>query len=157
MQERADLLEEVDTRARQLVKELVASHSNKCYTSILSTRYGKVQLYEADPDSELTAYTTEKRSIALCLRRIKGDVTSPLVDSNTLMYVLVHEMAHLGIDHQGHVPEFWDAFKEIARVAVAIGVLQYVDYSKKNEQYCAMPITGNIQDATGNGTSFTIP
>src|SRR5574343_1048951 len=150
LKERAELLEELDSRARKLVAELVVKHSDKCYTSILSTRYGKVQLYEADPESELTAYTTEKRSIALCLRRIKGDITSPLVDVNTLMYVLVHEMAHLGIDHQGHVPEFWDALKEMANVAVSIGVLQYVDYSKKNEKYCAMTITSNIQDSTSN-------
>ena len=151
---RADLLDDMTNRALALISYLKEHQPNKCYTPLLVARFPLAPLTEADPNSELTAYTTNKTSISLCLRKLKGVDTSDLVDNNTLAYVLVHELAHLGINHVGHGTEFWDAFKELAGFARELKLIDYVNYNSNKVKYCTMDITSSIFDTQSNGTSF---
>lgn len=149
--ERCEMLDLVDENAKLLIAELVKNHSNKCYTPILKSRYGKYPLSETEPTSTMVAYTSDKAEIALCMVDI---ATNTLEDKNTLMYVFIHELAHMAINHIGHPPEFWDAFREICKVAVSIGIYRSEDYAEKSTNYCAMKINSNVLNTKATGTDF---
>ena len=75
----------------------------------------------------------------MCLR----DKVPPyrLVDTNTVMFVVLHEMAHLMTTTIGHTPEFWTNFKQILHDAVGAGIYHTENYAKSPVSYCGMEIT----------------
>ena len=69
---------------------------------------------------------------------------SELYDINTMMYVAVHELAHVVSESIGHTVEFKLNFADLLKKAIEIGVYEYVDYSKKPIDYCGIPLSVNI-------------
>ncbi len=59
-----------------------------------------------------------------------------LDDFNTNMFVLIHEIAHLGAIEYDHGPEFLSVFKKLLRASLDIGIWEYTDYGKNPEMYC---------------------
>jgi len=94
------------------------------------------------PTSEYTAYSENKgEKLAFCTTTTKkGD---KLIDPNTLMYVAIHELAHIATKSIGHTQEFWQNFKFLLQNAVKIKIYNPVNYKKKNKNYCGMKITDN--------------
>ena len=77
--------------------------------------YAKIPLRVGD-----SAYTENKEVITLCLRDDKGDY----YDLNTLMYVSLHELAHI-VTPEGkeeHGSEFKKNFSELLARAAMLGV-----------------------------------
>lgn len=68
------------------------------------------RILESTPDAEHTSYSVNKgEKVHLCLRqRQGGDET--LVNENVMIFVALHEMAHMITDSIGHEPEFWNNF-----------------------------------------------
>lgn len=107
---------------------------------VLLERYNPDNLCENDINADSTSYSENKGdSIVVCLR----DKAPPykLVDTNTVMFVVLHEMAHLMTTTIGHTPEFWTNFKRILQDAVGVGVYQEVNYDRSPVQYCGMTIS----------------
>jgi len=95
---------------------------------------------ENDLDADSTSYSENKgEKIVVCLR----DKAPPhkLVDVNTVMFVVLHEMAHLMTTTVGHTPEFWTNFKKILQDAVGCGIYQATNYAHSPVSYCGMQIT----------------
>jgi uncharacterized protein (UPF0333 family) len=89
-----------------------------------------------------TSYSINKgEQIVLCLRN--GD---KLVDINTMMFVVLHEFAHLASVSIGHTKEFWDNFRWILEEAINIGIYVKQDFDKKSVEYCGMDITSSPLD-----------
>jgi hypothetical protein len=65
----------------------------------------------------------------------------PLIDKNTVMFVILHEMAHLMTETIGHTQEFWTNFKRILGDAVQIGIYHPVNYAHQPTPYCGMTIS----------------
>jgi hypothetical protein len=65
---------------------------------------------------------------------------SEIQDQNTLMFVLIHEISHIGSFSHGHTPEFIDYFRYLLQQSVSLGIWKYVDYSKNPVQYCGIDI-----------------
>ena len=59
------------------------------------------------------SYTINKKKIHLCLLDANGEV----YDNNTLIYVLLHEIAHCVNDTIGHDESFQETFDEILLIA----------------------------------------
>ena len=92
-----------------------------------------------------TSYSINKgEKIILCLR--SRDVEEKLSDLNTIMFVALHEFAHIATTSIGHTPEFWENFKWILQEAINIGIYREVDYKSKPQDYCGMQITGSPLD-----------
>jgi len=78
-----------------------------------------------------SSYTINKRSMHLCVKDRKGKYFS----KNMLMYVALHELAHVLCDEIGHTPKFHKIFDDILDKAVEIGLynpevppnLNYID------------------------------
>jgi hypothetical protein len=97
---------------------------------------------ENDMQSPDTSYSENKgQKIVVCLRDKTKAPQYPLVDQNTVMFVMLHEMAHLMTETIGHTQEFWTNFKRILQDAVQLGIYRPVNYAHQPTPYCGMTIT----------------
>lgn len=97
---------------------------------------------ENDMGSKDTSYSENKgQKIVVCLRDKTKPPQFPLIDENTVMFVMLHEMAHLMTETIGHTQEFWNNFKRILGDAVQIGIYSAVNYAQSPVAYCGMKIT----------------
>jgi predicted metal-dependent hydrolase len=107
-------------------------------------RFHPDSFIENDMSSKDTSYSENKgQKIVVCLRDKTKSPTYPLIDENTVMFVLLHEMAHLMTETIGHTQEFWGNFKRILHDAVKLGIYASVNYAQKPTPYCGMTITDN--------------
>ena len=92
--------------------------------------------------SDSTSYSENKGDvIVVCLRDKTRPPEFPLVEDNTLMFVVLHEMAHLMTESIGHTSEFWTNFRGILQDAIRLGLYRPVNYAKTPTPYCGMMIT----------------
>lgn len=97
---------------------------------------------ENDMHSNDTSYSENKgQKIIVCLRDKTKPPQYPLIDQNTIMFVVLHEMAHLMTETIGHTQEFWTNFRRILGDAVQIGIYNPVNYAQRPTPYCGMTIT----------------
>lgn len=105
-------------------------------------RFNSDAMIENDMGSDSTAYSENKGDvIVVCLRDKTQPPKFPLIDQNTLMFVLLHEMAHLMTESIGHTPEFWNNFRKILQDAIRVGIYTQRNYAKSPVPYCGMTIT----------------
>lgn len=97
---------------------------------------------ENDMGSADTSYSENKgQKIVVCLRDKTNAPKYPLIDKNTVMFVMLHEMSHLMTETIGHTQEFWGNFKRILGDAVKMGIYTPVNYAQRPTAYCGMTIT----------------
>jgi hypothetical protein len=138
----ANLMAELNDKIDKL---LIHYKQDKSYASdprikVMIERFHPENLCENDISADSTSYSENKgERIVVCLR----DKSPPykLTDSNTVTFVLLHEMAHLMTTTIGHTPEFWTNFKNILHDASSIGIYRPENYAKSPVEYCGMQIT----------------
>jgi hypothetical protein len=106
-------------------------------------RYNPDNIVENSPkDKQDTSFTLNKGStIALCLR--EKDKNTNLHDTHTLLFVAIHELAHIAIDDNEHPPEFWQMFKFLLAEAEIAGIYKSKDYKNSPVHYCGMAVDYN--------------
>jgi hypothetical protein len=119
---------------------------NNKYTNAVNNilmRYNPDNLIENSPvDKADTSYTLNKGSmIAFCLRE-KGN-NNYIHDINTLIFVAIHELAHVAVDFDGHPTEFWAMFKWLLMEAEEGNIYISKDYSLLPVHYCGMDVDYN--------------
>ena len=108
--------------------------------NVMVERFDPRNLCENNVDSDSTAYSENKgERIVLCLRSRQKPY--PLVDENTVMFVVLHEMAHLMTTTIGHTPEFWANFRRLLQDAIGFSVYKETNYNKEPVDYCGMTIS----------------
>lgn len=152
LKDSADALAEINTRILTLIQHLEKNYaqdpSKNYFITKLKENYHSYVLSEAAIDNRYTTYTVDKENIHVCLRT--RDNQEKLYDINILMYVMLHELAHMcnydryGNPIEGHGSEFKNIFKFLVIEAVKIGIYQYQDYSKKPVEYCNLMINSTI-------------
>lgn len=143
----ANLLAKAIKKVNILIEHLKKSHPNDIRTKTLLDRFDANNITEnnvSERDSGVTSYTVNKgEKLVVCLRQKNGE----LVDLNTLMYVIVHELAHIcDLKSQQHDKRFWDNFEWLLTEAIDIGIYMYVDYGENEVPYCGIHITSNVVD-----------
>jgi hypothetical protein len=110
------------------------------YQRLLS-RFNPEVLEENDIRADSTSYSENKgEKIVVCLRD-KTTPPYPFVEENTVMFVLIHELAHLMTASIGHTPEFWTNMRKLLQECVQMGIYTPVNYSKNPVKYCGMTIS----------------
>jgi hypothetical protein len=111
---------------------------------------------EATPDAEHTSYSVNKgEKVHLCLRQREGSNES-LVDENVMVFVAIHEMAHIVTPSVGHEPEFWNNFAWLLKQAEANGIYTYQNFKAHPVSYCGLTITDSpAYDPKKDGTNFS--
>ena len=102
--------------------------------------YNQDNIIEVNPKKNSTSYTIDKGSVlAICI----GDDGDGENDEslNTLTFVMLHEITHLGVKSYDHTPDFWASFRFILDNSSSI--YEEVDYSKNPVTYCGYKIEAN--------------
>lgn len=104
--------------------------------------YNPDVIFENNPKpGEDTSYVINKgQEFAICLR---NKTNNEFHENNLLIFVVIHELSHLGTIDYGHEYEFWSWFKFMLIQATEAGLYIPVDYSKQNETYCGMDVSFN--------------
>jgi hypothetical protein len=114
----------------------------------LKSNYTPYVISEAAVDPRYTTYTIDKKDMHICLRT--RDNHDKIYDINILMYVVLHELAHLcnydrrGNPILGHGPEFKFIFKFLVEEAMKLDIYQHTNYSQNPTEYCGIIITTSI-------------
>lgn len=86
------------------------------------------------------AYSVNKTKIYICIRSPKGT----LEGTNSSMYVLLHEVAHIATNIYGHPPSFWKNFRWLLEVAERLGMYTYEDFDQKQITHCGHTLGNNV-------------
>ncbi len=137
-QKAADNLAHLKNLVHRLIDHLKQKYPENKSVKLLNQRFKPENLSEASKWSSGTSYSLNKgQQIVMCLRHKPGD---QFVDLNTLVFVTLHEMAHLATKSRGHTPEFWGNFKFLLLEAMGIGIYDYHAYHQMPIEYCGTEI-----------------
>ena len=141
--EAADLIAKIKQRLITLLEHMERKFgSDDERVANLKINFKPNRLKEGVETPGYTSYSINKgEQIVLCLRN-----NDKLVDINTMMFVVLHEYAHLASVSIGHTQEFWDNFRWILEEAINIGIYVKQDFDKKSVEYCGMDITSSPLD-----------
>lgn len=152
LKESANTLAEINKRVLKLIDHLQTKYakdpSKNYWIRMLKKNYSPYTLSEAAVDNRYTTFTVDKSDLHVCLRT--RDQNEKMYEINILMYVILHELAHLcnfdpnGYPINGHGDEFKNVFKVLVVEAIKIGIYNYTDYSKQPQEYCGIKITSTI-------------
>jgi predicted metal-dependent hydrolase len=143
LQEAADLLATVTNKCKDLKDYLNDNYEDEESVQRLVKGFSKTNIKETLPTSKFTAYSENKgEKLAFCLNKKKKD-NSNLIDEHTLMFVAIHEMAHIMTESIGHKQEFWDNFQYLLEKAEEANIHKPKDYKNEPQEYCGMTITDN--------------
>jgi predicted metal-dependent hydrolase len=136
--EAADLIATIKNKLNILLEHLEKTYGNSDERIImLKKNYRPEKLSEGVDTPGYTSYSVNKgEQIVLCLRN-----KDKLMDVNTMMFVVLHEFAHLATESIGHTDEFWTNFKWILEEAMNIGIYVRQDFKNNNVDYCGIKIT----------------
>ncbi len=117
---------------------------NMKYIKDLVSRTKDIVIMETGADEKYTSYTVNKgERIVFCLR---AKVINSIHDMNTLMYVVIHELGHIGCPEFGHTPLFKEIFKFLLIQSSKISIYTPIDYRKNPQNYCGMEINEYLLD-----------
>ena len=136
----ANMIAEICIRLKNLCDHLVNKFPDNDVTSRILKRFNPSNISEGAYDIKYTSYTINKgEKIVLCLRsRDKSEILEPI---NIIMFVVLHELAHIGTESIGHTDEFWNNFKFILKEAIDINIYEHHDFEKDPKSYCGTTIT----------------
>lgn len=139
----AEILSKIANDMEKLIKHLLAKHPENKDIRRLYENFNKNNISESSPDSGYTSYSVDKgKRLVLCIRQ--KDALNTFVEYNTLIYVTVHELSHIGCTDIGHTPHFWEFFRMILNEAVDLGIYTKTDYAKKPVDFCGIKITSSV-------------
>jgi hypothetical protein len=139
----SNLLAQTTDKLSYLVENLNNRFKNRENVQRLVENFNPTTIKETLPTSEYTAYSENKgEKLAFCLNKNNNN-NNNLIDQNTLMFVAIHEIAHIMTLSVGHTDEFWQNFKFLLENAVQLGIYEPIDYKKNPKNYCGMNITDN--------------
>ena len=141
-QDAADRLARTRGKLLRLMKELKAAHPDKAIVKQIHTNFDAApsKFSESTPDASYTSYSVNKgEKVYMCLRQ--RNEKEELVDENVIMFVAIHEMAHIGTPEVGHTPAFWNNFGWLLKEAEAMKVYEFTNFAAHPVEYCGIHIT----------------
>ena len=128
----ANLLGEITENLKKLISSLPENNSNNRLK-----KYFKNNITENIPGSLYVAYSVNKGDeLSLCLR----NEDNTFINTNTIMFVAIHEIAHIMTLETGHTEKFWENMRYLLDKAAELGIYYPIDYAKVPTKYCGMTI-----------------
>ena len=139
-QDAANLLANCRNKLKTLCIKMKETYPDRDDVLRMNKKFNPDAIVETASNSKHTSYSINKgEKMVLCLRSRDGK--NKLVEENVLMFVALHELAHVMTKSVGHTTEFWDNFKFILREAVKNNVYTHVDFNNSPKEYCGVTIT----------------
>ena len=100
------------------------------------------EFIETPENSSYTSYTINKgEKLIFCLR---SKESNKIHDINLLMYVVIHEMAHIANPTYGHNALFKKIFAFLVNRAIEMGLYKKIDFKNNPQEYCGITINNSI-------------
>jgi hypothetical protein len=136
----ANMLASIKSNLIKLVQYLKDNHISDPRIKRLATKFNPDNISESLPGTSYTSYSVNKgEKIVFCIRA--KNKQENLEDVNTMMFVAIHEIAHIMTTSVGHTEEFWDNMRYLLQKAIKVGVYQKEDYKNNPREYCGVKIT----------------
>ncbi len=140
--EAADILSGISKQCSSLVSNLITKYPDDIDVVRLNEKFNPDNMREAEDSNGQTSYTINKGEMMhLCIRQKNKDKT--LHDHNLLMFVAIHELAHIMSKSIGHNQEFYKNFKFLLTEAVEAGIYNPVNFNDSPVKYCGVNVTNN--------------
>lgn len=140
-QEAADYLADINIKLQKLVKHMMAKYPSNKEVLQMYKNYSPTSLSEGSVESGYTSYSVNKgEKVILCIRQADHS----FVEKNVVMYVAIHELAHIMTTEVGHTDTFWRNFRMLLEEAIALDIYTKVDFNNKPQDYCGIKITNSI-------------
>jgi len=133
----ANLLATLRSDMQSVVGQFREENPEDADAARLLEKFDGAQTSEGDPNTAYTSYTVHKARIVLCLRQKGG----AFVPKNVILYVAIHELAHVMTPTMGHTSEFWENNRRLLNCAERMGVYVPQDFSASPQPYCGIQIT----------------
>ena len=136
----ADTLANVRVKLTNLCSILSKAYPNDERISRMISKFNPDNIVESEPSSTNTSYSINKgEKMVLCLRSRDGQ--NRIVKENVIMFVALHELAHIMTLSVGHTNEFWENFEFILKEAIKVGYYKNIDFNADPHDYCGIKIT----------------
>jgi len=131
----ADRLARINDNIIKLLDSL--NEKDRDGIATLKKRFNPDKLSETGLGAKYTSYSVNKgEEIAICVRQ----PDNTFIDDNTVMFVVIHELAHVMTTSVGHTTEFWDNMAYLLERAEELGMYQPKNYKESPVDYCGMEI-----------------
>jgi len=163
-QEAADLMARVRAKIEKLYKAMKDKFPHKAQVKQWMRNFepNPERFMESTPEAEHTSFSVNKgEKIHLCLRQRedlgKESENETLVDENVMVFVALHEMAHVITPTVGHDPTFWNNFAWLLKQAEELEIYKYQDFKAHPVAYCGLKITdAPAYDPKKDGTDLSL-
>ena len=150
-QEAANLLASISANLDSLVTHLQKMYPDDERTKRLVKGFDSRKISEGGDDSnQYTSYSVNKgERIVFCLRSrdaSDGQNGTKLVDINMMIFVAVHELAHIATESVGHTDDFWANMRYLLEESINIGIYTKQDFKNKPVDYCGVKVTSTPLD-----------
>ena len=136
----ADMLAILAQKLKFLINNLYKKFPENKGCGRMKDRFSINNISESSHRHKYTSYSVNKgEKIVFCLR--ERNESESLHDNNTLMFVALHELAHLMTKSNGHTKEFWKNFAFLIKHAVKMKIYDYQDFRNNPVEYCGTEIT----------------
>lgn len=147
--EAANLLANINKNLLKLISILKEKYSDDERTKRIIKNYDSESITEGTGEENYTSYSINKgEKIVFCITLRNDTDNTKLMDLNTMLYVAIHELGHLGTKEIGHDNVFWKNFKWLLKIAEKEGIYEYENYKLNPKKYCGIIINTNILDNT---------
>ena len=137
----ANMLADISDKLTKLVEHVVSSNPDREGIQQLKRNFNSRNIIENTPGGQYTAYSVNKgEQLALCLRDAKDDT---FIELNLIIFVAIHEIAHVMTDEVGHTKQFWNNMRYLLEEGEKIGIYTAEDYSKNPKMYCGLEINSS--------------
>jgi len=136
-----ELLAKLHDNMESFVNDLHNKYPNDDRAIRLIKGFKDTKIEEA-PDDDGSSFTIDKgEMMGLCLRKKQGE--RDFHDYNTLLFVIIHELAHVASVSEGHNEEFVKNFKFLLTEAKLLNYYEPVNYQISPITYCGIQVTNN--------------
>ena len=137
-----EMIAKLDMFINQFTRYLDSKYPNDSKVKRLVNRLVDTKFEESEYEPDVSSYTVNKgEMIKLCVRH--KNENNDHHDYDTLLFVVIHELAHVASITKGHNKEFLDNFKWLLKEANQSGLYHPQDYSKSPITYCGVRVTNN--------------
>lgn len=141
--EAANRIAQIRQRLETLQACLNKNMPDDIRTKRLNERLNLDNIKETPINSDYTSFSVNKgEELSFCVRD-KGN-GNKIHELNLLMFVTLHEVAHVISESIGHNEEFVTNFAWILKEAIKCGVYIKEDFANNPKMYCGVKVTNGI-------------
>ena len=112
------------------------------YVKKLKNKLSNIQIQENTGNNNYTSYSINKgEKLILCIR---SKHTDKIHNINDLVYVAIHELAHMACPEYHHTDLFYKINKYLLLKAIEYNLYIYENYNDNNVEYCGIDLNNNI-------------